>query len=115
MCIKILSDGLELKYDAAKPLEQQLLGCQKVVINYEPKDPDMDSFLSEMERLCKNGITCDVSIDISHSNHINGAKAHKQLKRLRKDLDLNEAIKLLVNLHSATDIKLSEMAEFCKR
>ncbi|HXN74923.1 MAG TPA: hypothetical protein VN855_00340 [Candidatus Acidoferrum sp.] len=44
MCIKLLSSGLEVKYDSAKPLEQQLQGCEKVIINYEPKDPDMGVF-----------------------------------------------------------------------
>ncbi|HXN74922.1 MAG TPA: hypothetical protein VN855_00335 [Candidatus Acidoferrum sp.] len=68
-----------------------------------------------MERLCKTGISCNVSVDVAHNNNIKGIKANKQLKRLKKDLDLNEAIKLLVNLHSSTDRVLEEMSNFCKR
>ena len=110
MCIKID----QLKYDTKRPLEEQLKNSEKVVINYDPKDPDMDHFLGEMERLVKTGISCNVSLDIAHNNFLNGARAKKQVKRLKKDLDLNEAIKLLVTLHSELDKKLGNMSAFCR-
>jgi hypothetical protein len=110
MCIKID----QLKYDTKRPLEDQLRNSEKVVINYDPKDPDMDHFLGEMERLVKTGISCNVSLDIAHNNFLKGAKAKKQIKRLKKDLDLNEAIKLLVNIHSELDKQLEKISSLCR-
>ena len=114
MCVKIIKSDVETKYDAKKPLEEQLEGSNQVVIHYEPKDPDIDVFLGEMERFCKMGIGTNVTVDVIHKNNIKGAKAKKQVNRLMRDLDLNEAIKLLVNLHSKCDTSLSEMSNFCK-
>jgi len=114
MCIKILNCGASLKYDSSVPLEEQLKNSEKVVINYDPKDPDMDTFLDEMERLAKTGISCNVSLDIAHNNHIKGAKAKRQISRLKKDLDLNEAIKLLVNISSELDKRLESISVFCR-
>lgn len=115
MCIKLHSDGSEFKYNASIPLEDQIQNCQRVEINYEPKDPDVESFLNEMERLCKSGISCDVKVELKHNNTIRGAKAKKQLQRLKKDLKLNEAIKILVNLYSEIDKALEEISGVCRK
>lgn len=110
MCIKIGNK----KYDSSKPLEDQLVRASKVVIAYDPKDPDMDKFIDEMERLAKTGISCNVNLILSHNNHIKGVKARDQLKRLQKDLTLNEAIKALVNIHSELDKRLASISVFCR-
>ena len=115
MCIKILNCNSSLSYDSSKPLEDQLKNADEVVIKYDPKDPDMDRFIEEMERLAKTGISCNVSLDVAHNNNIKGAKAKKQIKRLRKDLDLNEAIKILVNIHSELDKQLEAISLFCHK
>jgi hypothetical protein len=115
MCIKILNCNSEIKYDSSVPLENQLKNSEKVVINFDPKDPDMDVFLGEMERLVKTGISCNVSLDVKHNNYVGGAKAKKQIKRLRKDLDLNEAIKLLVTIQSELDKKLENISTICQK
>lgn len=115
MCIKILNFGLERAYDINKPLEDQICDSSEVRIKYEPKDPTLDKFLNEIERLCKNGISTKMNINVSHNNYSNGLKVKKQVKRLTKDLDINEAIKLLTKLHATTDKALIEMSDFCKR
>lgn len=115
MCIKIVHKDAEVKYDSKKPLEEQLCGSERVVIRYEAKDTDIPVFVDEVERLCKTGISLNTHVKVIHNDHLKGQKAKKLMGRLMKDLDLNEAIKILVNLQSGTDKKLEEMASFCKR
>jgi len=103
-----------MKYDPGVPLEEQFTDSQTVVINYEPRDPDMDRFMDEMERLAKTGVSCNVSLEISHNNNIKGIKAKRQIERLKKDLNLNEAIKTLVNIHSELDKKLESISILCR-
>ncbi len=116
MCIKInnkLNDS-ELKYNYLIPLEQQIENSDLITIDYDPKDKDIDKFISEMERLVKNGITCNVTLNLLHNNHLRGLKAKRQLKRIKRDLDLNEAIKLLVRLHSELDKGLENISDICR-
>ena len=115
MCIKILNSQSSLKYDSSKSLEEQLKDAQEVVIDYDPKDPDMDRFLEEMEKLAQTGINCGVSLELIHNNFIKGIKARKQINRIRKDLDVNEAIKFLVNIHSEFDKQLEAISVFCRK
>lgn len=113
MCVKIVNSISETKYDSKKPLEQQVSNNDRVVIKYESKDPDIDKFLDEMERCCKTGICLNIDVDMSHENNLKGMRAKRQAKRLVKDLNLNEAIKLLVSMHSQADRTLKEMSDFC--
>jgi hypothetical protein len=115
MCIKILHCESTTKYDSSKSLSEQLNNAKEVIIDYDPKDPDLDKFLGEMEKLVQKGISCNVSLDITHNNHLKGAKAKKQIKRIKKDLDLNEAIKFLVNIHSEFDKQLESISLFCRK
>lgn len=115
MCIRIIKSDEEIKYDSSKPLEEQLCGSQHVVINYEPKNTDIDRFTEEVERMCKMGTSINVNVQVMHNNNIKGIKAKKRVGRLMKDLELNEAVKLLVNLQSNTDKKLEELADFCHK
>lgn len=114
MCVRIIGNGVEYKYDSSRPLEEQVCENKQVIIRYESKDPDIESFIGEMERLCKNGISTNVKVEIQHGNNIKGIRAKKRLKRLTKDLDLNEAIKILVNLQRKTDIALEKLSNFCR-
>lgn len=113
MCVKIIGLNSENKYNSKIPLEEQLYNYSKVVIKYESKDPDIDKFLNEMERCCKTGISLNINVDVIHENNIKGAKAKRQVKRLLKDLNVNEAIKLLVDIQYKTNKTLEEMSNFC--
>lgn len=117
MCIRIIGLDSDVKYNSEKPLEEQIVGSKEVVIKYDPKDTDIDKFLCEMERLCSNGVSLgtDLRVDVIHNNHLSGVKAKKQVKRLNKDLNLNEAIKLLTSLQSKTDKTLEELSNFCRK
>ena len=95
------------------PLEEQLKGCNQIVVNYEPKDPSINKFIGEVERLCKHGISSKLNIQFNHNNFLLGAKTGKQLAKLAKELDLNEVIKFMVNCHAESDKKLEEIANYC--
>lgn len=113
MCVKIVRSKAEVSYDMNTPLEEQLKGCKQIVVNYEPKDPAIDKFLGEVERLCKNGISTKLNIEFNHNNFLLGAKTSKQLAKLAKQLDFNEIIKFMVNSHAESDKKLEEIANYC--
>jgi hypothetical protein len=115
MCIKIVNSLQEVKYDANVPLENQICSSDRIVVNYEPKDPDIDTFLGEMERLCRSGISANVNVEVTHNNNLKGARTRNQLKRLMKDLNVNEAIKLLATLHHTADRYLGELADYCQK
>lgn len=113
MCVTIVKAKEEVKYNMAIPLEQQLKGSKKIVVNYVPKDPSIDSFLDEIEKMCKNGISANLNITFNHNNNLSGAKAKNKALKLSKDLDVNELIKLMAALHSETDRKLEDIAKYC--
>ena len=113
MCVKILTNTAEVSYDMQKPLEDQLKGSKKIVINYEPKDPSIDHFLNQMERLCKNGISAKVNIQFNHNNHLRGAKLQKEMTMAAGNLDMNEVVKLMALIQSTTDRCLEEMSNLC--
>lgn len=113
MCIKIIKLKEEVSYDTNKPLEEQLVGSKQIVVNYEPRDPSIDKFLDEVERMCKNGVSASLNIKFNHNNFLAGAKIKKEIIKLSKDLDVNELIKAVVSAHAEADKKLEEMAETC--
>lgn len=115
MCIRIVHENEEVKYDSSKPLEQQLHGSKSVIITYESKDSDINTFVDEVERLCRTGICINTDIKVIHNNHLKGIKAKKLMKRLTKDLDLNEAIKILVTMQSEMNKKLEMLSSFCTK
>jgi sugar-specific transcriptional regulator TrmB len=114
-CIKIIDSDSETNYQIGVPLEEQIHDSQKVVIDYDPKDEAIDYFLLDMKRLCNTGINADFKVDVIPNNCLNGMKVKKQLKRLTKDLHLNEVIKLLTLLQSKTDKVLEELSGFCNK
>jgi hypothetical protein len=115
MCVKIIGPDTETKYDVGRPLEDQVCGSQKVVIDYNPLDPDINTFVCEMERLRDNGISADVKVDFLPNNFMSGMKVKNQVKKLTKDLNLNEVIKLLTVLQNKTDKALEELSSFCHK
>lgn len=113
MCIKIVTSTEEISYDMERPLEDQIRGSRRIVVNYEPFDPTIDKFLDEVERLCKNGVTANLNIKFNHNNNLIGAKIGKEMTKLSKDLDINEVIKLMVTAQAEADKKLEELSSIC--
>lgn len=110
MCIKIVNAYEEIPYDTSKPLEDQLNGCEQVIVNYEPFDKSVDKFLEEMDRFVKTGVDAKLSITVIHNDHIFGFKVKQKLKKSSNDITLNEIIKLMVLSHCAVDRKLEDLA-----
>lgn len=113
MCIKIVRLSEECSYDESKPLEEQLQVGSQIIVNYDPKDPSIDKFFDEVERLCKDGVSAKLNIKFKHNNFLAGMRAKKDLFGKAKDLDINELIKLMVTVHKEADKKLEEMANIC--
>lgn len=113
MCIKIFSSANEVEYDMDKPLEDQVGESNKIVIDYSPEDPSIEKFVDEVERICKNGVTCNLNIEVMTNSILKGGKVKRQTKALEFDLKLNDLIKLMTMTQSHTDKKLEEMSELC--
>lgn len=115
MCVKIVRLKETTEYDITRPLEEQIRGSKQIVVNYNPQDPAIDQFLSEVERLCKNGVSASMNIQFNHNNYLVGAKLGREVKKLAKDLDLNEVIKLMALSQADADKKLEEMSQLCSK
>lgn len=113
MCIKLVNAHEEIPYDTNKPLEEQLRGCEQIVVNYEPFDKSVDKFLEEVQRFAKTGIDQKLSIKVIHNDHIFGFKVKQQLQRATSDISLNEIIKLMVLTHHSIDRKLEDLTNEC--
>lgn len=110
MCIKIINENSEIPYNIEKPLEEQIVGCKQIVVDYEPFNQEVDKFLQEIQRFANTGIHTDISIKVVHNNYLAGFTAKKNLNRALNDIDLNEIIKLMVLAQLETDKKLKELA-----
>ncbi len=113
MCVKFIKQQKEVIYDRNKPIEDQLIGSRKVVVNYDPKDTSIDSFLHEMERLCKNGTFASFDVEFNYNRDLSGFRSKKKLQEVRKGIELNEIIKLLVLMQSEADKKIDEIKKAC--
>jgi len=113
MCIKIICSDHEHEFDMAMPLEQQIVGANEIVVSYDPADPKIPSFIGQMEMMVKNGISCRPEIHVDVKDSLDGCRLRTKIKRLKYNLDVNEAIKKLTIFHAETDSKIREIAERC--
>lgn len=115
MCIKIIGSE-EKEFNPKQPLEQQIENAHRIVVDYDPQDPNVIniSFLhSQMIRLYKNGISCNVDIKINPNNSLHGMKIERQFEKIKLAFDTHEFIKNLAKFQYENDRKLSEMSEMC--
>ncbi len=113
MCIKIVGTKSQKEFDPSAPLETQIAGAKEIVVSYDPVDPKIDMLVDEMERFCKNGISCNVDIKVNSNNYLNGLKLERRVERLKKKLNINEVAKGLTKIYAETDCKLRELSEMC--
>jgi hypothetical protein len=113
MCIKIFNSTNESEYDTDRPLEEQVGESDRIVIDYSPEDSSIEKFVGEVERICRNGVSCNLNIEVLTNNILKGAKVKRQTRALEFDLKLNDLIKLMATVQSHTDKKLEEMSELC--
>jgi cell fate (sporulation/competence/biofilm development) regulator YlbF (YheA/YmcA/DUF963 family) len=112
MCIKIIGER-EQEFNPNEPLEEQVVGANEIVVSYDPTDPKIDSFVGQMERIIKNGISCKVDIRVNANNCLNGMRLERQLDKLKLKLDMNEVVKGLTKFHADIDHRLNEISAMC--
>ena len=113
MCIKIFYSKKIVEYNPEKNLENQLKGCKKIIIDYDPKDTNIDKFVDEIERLCDRGNSVGINIDIIHNNFIEGAKTKKRIEKTEINTQVNALIKMMVIGYSEADKKLEQLKTIC--
>lgn len=110
MCVKLVSASDVREYDVDRPLEEQIKDCERIVVNYQPFDTQVDRLLQEMQRFALTGISTNVKIQVIHNDNLLGYKTKKKLQKASNDITLNEIIKLMVLSHAALDKKLEEIS-----
>lgn len=113
MCIKIFNENLESSYDPELPLESQVNGNEKIVINFDPADASINKFIKDIQRCAKTGTCQNLTVDVIHNNNVFGMKVRNTIKKAVKDLTVNDLIKTIVKSYSEADNKLSEMSKKC--
>lgn len=112
MCIKILGKE-EVEFNIDRPLMEQINGAEEIRVNYDPTDPKISSFLTQIEYMAKNGMSLSADIKVNANNMLNGLKFERRVEQIKKSLDVNEVIRGLAKLHSSVDHRLSELSELC--
>jgi hypothetical protein len=110
MCVEIIKSEVQQSYKPELPFEEQICGCQEVLIDCEPNCPKVVKFLDEVEKVCKNGQTLPIEIKLANNSNL---KLFKKTKELNKDLLLNDIMGQIVLVHKNTDDKLKELSEMC--
>lgn len=110
MCVKILRNNQEISFDPDKEFMPQMEGAEKVVVNYQPKDKEVATFIDCMEQCVKLGINPKITIQVNYEDQINGTKVKRKLKKALSDISLNEIMKLMVLSQQSTDKRLEEIS-----
>lgn len=113
MCVKLLKDEQWIEYDCDKPLVDQIVKCSEILVNYKPKDQEVEKFLTEMQKSAKNGLDLDVKIKVEYNDFLDGYKTKKQLIGAINDITVNQIIKLLVLTQRSIDKSLEELSVTC--
>lgn len=114
MCVKLVSASDVREYDVDRPLEEQIKDCERIVVNYQPFDTQVDRLLQEMQRFALTGISTNVKIQVIHNDNLLGYKTKKKLQKASNDIDINEIAKLLVLYHHIADKSLESISELLK-
>jgi hypothetical protein len=112
MCVKIIGTE-EVEFNPTESLEQQMMGAQEIIIDFDPLDEKIDYFVDKIEKMADTGIGCQANIVVNANNCINGMKLERKMEKIKQKLDVNEIIKGLCNFHAETDRKLCELSEMC--
>lgn len=114
MCIKIVRTTEEFEFDPGQPLEQQVRGAKKVIIDYNPNDSRIDSFMDQIQRIIRTGTGCSMNIQVNPNNSLAGLRFERQLELFNRDLEINEVVSSLTQMHNNVYKKLSEIYDMCR-
>jgi cell fate (sporulation/competence/biofilm development) regulator YlbF (YheA/YmcA/DUF963 family) len=115
MCIKIVHSHQEVEFEPTEPLERQVKGARQIIIDYSPDDARIQSFMDQMDRIVKTGVSCQMNIQVKPNNTLNAYRFERKVEKAKKELDLNQAVAMLVKNQSETDQKLCELESICSR
>lgn len=110
MCVEIFGSENKHSYKPELPLSEQICGCQEVLIDCGPNCPKVVKFLDEVEKVYKNGQSLPMQIKLSDNSSL---KLFSKIKKLNKELLLNDIIGQAVLIHKNADAKLKELSEMC--
>ena len=113
MCVKILRNNEEVSFDPDKEFMPQVLGSDRVVVNYKPKDKEVAVFIDCMEQCAKLGINPKLTIHVNYEDQIGGTKTKRKIKKALSDININEVVKLVAMSQQSTDKKLEEISSLC--
>jgi len=113
MCVKIIRSKEEVEFNPQEPLEQQVRGAKQIVVNYDPEDKRIQSFMEQVERIVRTGVSCQMNICVKPNNTLAGLRVERQFEMFNEELKMNEVVKALVKSHHETDKRLMEMSEMC--
>jgi hypothetical protein len=113
MCIKIVTSHDQFEFDPSEPLEYQVKGAREVVIDYSPDDSRIQSFIDQMDRIVKNGVGCQMNIKVNSNNSLKSYQFERQVAEASRNLEVNEAISMLVRNHKDVDKRLENMTQLC--
>lgn len=112
MCVEIFKSENKQSYKPELPFEDQIYGCQEVLIDCEPNCPKVAKFLDEVEKICRNGQTLPINIKLADNTNF---KLFSKTTQLNKELLLNDIITHAVLIHKNADAKLKELSEICTK
>ena len=111
MCVKIICNDHEHEFDPSEPLEKQIVGAKELFVSYSPIDPKIPFLLKELDRLCSNGISCNVSFKFKANNNLEGFRTERRLEKIKQNFEINELVKSLSNMYIKTDKQLEEISD----
>lgn len=113
MSVHIFKNHSEFSYDTERPIEEQIIGSDKILIDFKENDFAIEHFLNEVEKVSKTSFGFGLNIQVINNNLLNGARAKKRTLSASENLAINDIISLMVNMHYNTDKKLFELAKIC--
>lgn len=109
MCVKIVSE-VEQEFDPRQPLETQIINATEIVVNYDPYDTKISSFVAQLELMYRNGTSLTADIKVNANNNLDGMRLERHIDKLKMAFDTNEFIKQIALSYSVTDKKLREIS-----
>lgn len=115
MSVKIIRSKETLEFNPSLPLEEQIRGCKQVVIDYAPNDTCVSAFIEQIERIAKNGVSCQMNIKFNSNNSLAAYRAERRVNLHQSELEMNEVIKKMVTFHHEATRSLAELSQMCER
>lgn len=115
MSVQIIRSKEAIPFNPSIPLEEQVRGSKQIVIDYNPQDSSVTSFIEQFERLAKSGISCQMNIKFNCNHTLESYRAERQLEAISEEHEMNDVIKKIAEFSSHADRELSALSQMCAR